>query len=112
MGENIPETIILLESKNQRGVELNKEVVIIKNSDVLVNGEKISASEIITQSGALTEISKFPKTEKGKACESGLFRHLYKKDKITKLEHGCLGSSRYNHLMKNFKALKKDTLIK
>lgn len=109
--EAVPDAVLILESKTHRGVKLESTLVIIKNDEVIVNGEKLSPTEIITQSSALTEISKFPASEKG-LCEAGVFRHLYKKAKIIKIERGCLGSSRYNHLMKNFLALKKDALIK
>lgn len=109
--EAVPEAVLMLESKTHRGAKLESVSVIIKIDDVIVNGEKLSPTEVITQSAALTEISKFPPSEKG-LCEAGVFRHVYKKAKILKIERGCLGSSRYNHLMKNFLALKKDALIK
>ena len=102
------ETVILLESSSNRGVLLKKEVVLIKDSQVLVNSEKLSPAEIITQSDNIKKISSFLASEIGNRCETGKFKHLYKKGKVQKEEHGCLESERFIQLEKSFKGLKKD----
>jgi bifunctional N-acetylglucosamine-1-phosphate-uridyltransferase/glucosamine-1-phosphate-acetyltransferase GlmU-like protein len=103
-----PETALVLESTSNRGVLLKKEVVLIKDSMVVVNSEKLSPAEIITQSDNIKKISSFLASEVGNRCETGQFRHLYKKGKVLKEELGCLGSERFNDLEKSFKGLKKD----
>ncbi|MDD4973585.1 MAG: hypothetical protein PHY93_04505 [Bacteriovorax sp.] len=102
------ETIIILESIGNRGTIVKKEVMLVKDSMVLVNREKLSPAEIITQSGNIKNISTFFVSEIGNQCETGKFKHIYKKGKVLKEEHGCLGSERFNHLEKSFKGLKKD----
>lgn len=106
------ETIIILEAKDARKNEMHKDIVIIKDSEVIVNREKLTPAEVITQSDSIRVISTFIADDKTKPCDAGVFRHILKKEKIVKVEHGCLGNLRYNHLMKNFKAVKKDTLTK
>jgi hypothetical protein len=102
------ETVIVLLAINQRGVEIKREVVIINNSSVIVNKEKLSPVEIITQSNNIKKINQFLPNDKFTQCESGTFKHIYKKGPVQKEELGCLSSMRFNHLEKSFKGLKKD----
>lgn len=103
-------SIITLEAYNHRGVSLHKDVVIVKDSSITVNNETLSPTEIITQSSAIKSISTFKSSESSTSCESGSFRHRFIKDKIDKVETGCLNNDRYNELQKSFMALKKDTI--
>lgn len=102
------ETVIVLLAINQRGVEVKREVVIINNSSVIVNKEKLSPVEIITQSNNIKKINHFLPNDKFSQCESGTFKHIYKKGLVQKEELGCLSSMRFNQLEKSFKGLKKD----
>lgn len=104
------EVVILLESISKSGVILKKDIVLIKNSSVIVNREKLEASEIITQAESLKNISTFVKLSVEERCLAGSFRHLYVNGKKKKEEFGCLGSDRFLHLEKSFKALKKDSM--
>lgn len=105
---NTPEVVIILESINKRGEIIKKEVLLIKDSQVFVNREKLSPSETITQSYNIKKISHFLVSEIGTQCESGKFRHLLKNGKELKEEYGCLESTRFHYLEKSFKGLKKD----
>lgn len=107
-----PDTMIILESFNARGSQVNKEVIFIKDGALIVNNEKLSPTEVITQSSHVKNISTFLSSDMITYCESGTFKHIYKKGKILKVEHGCLNNQRYNDLIKSFKALKKDSITK
>jgi hypothetical protein len=102
------ETVILLESQTILGKELKKEFVIINDGSVIVNNEKLSATEVITQSENIKNIATFSDLKSLENCTSGAFKHILKKGKILKIEKGCLESARYKVLKENFKALKKD----
>ncbi|MGZ3790679.1 MAG: hypothetical protein ACXVCE_13310 [Bacteriovorax sp.] len=104
----INETVIVLEEITSRGKVINKDVVIVKDGSVIVNREKLSAAEIITQSEHMTGIASFKESQTTHQCESGLFKHVLKKGKVQKAEQGCLGSDRHKFLKENFRALKKD----
>lgn len=105
-----PEVVIILESISNHGAVIKKEVVLIKDSSVLVNREKLSPVEIITQANNIKDISHFYASVTNSPCLAGRFRHIYKKGKIVKEERGCLSSERFNQLEKSFRALKKDRL--
>jgi len=104
------EALIVLEAFNHRGMMVHKEVVLIQEGELSVNGEKLSPTEVITQSGALKKISQILADEKSAQCKMGLFKHSYKKGKILKVERGCLNNDRYNELLAAFSALKKDKI--
>lgn len=104
------ETLIVFELKNSHGKLMDKDVVILQEGSVMVNREKLSATEIITQSEHITAIASFTSNGTVRACDAGTFKHILKKGKILKSESGCLGSERYNFLKENFKALKKDRI--
>lgn len=104
--------VVVLFSTNNRGVEFKKEVVIINKSSVMVNKEKLSSTEIITQAEYLKKINEFLPSTPTTFCESGTFKHIFKKDKIEKVENGCLNSPRYKDLLLSFNSLKKDPITK
>lgn len=104
------EALIVLEAFNHRGMLVHKEVVLIKAGELMVNGEKLSATEIITQSAALKKISQLLVDEKSAECNMGVYKHSFKKGKILKVERGCLNNDRYNELRAAFGALKKDKI--
>lgn len=104
--------VIVLEALNARGKLVHKEVVLIKDGSVVVNNQKLSAAEVITQSYALKQISQFSPIEKNIHCEAGTYKHIYKKAKMIKEEHGCLNNERYNELEKSFKALSADPITR
>lgn len=103
-----PETIISLESVSNRGKSIKKEIMLIKDSKVIVNRETLSPVEIINQSENIKILSTFLRSEIGARCEMGTFKHLYNKGKEHREEYGCLYSKRFNALEKSFKQLKKD----
>lgn len=109
-----PEALIVLEAFNHRGIMVHKEVVLIQEGELMVNGEKLSPTEIITQAGALKKISQVQQLllidEKNVQCGQGVFKHTLKKGKILKVERGCLNNDRYNELLAAFSALKKDKI--
>lgn len=105
-------TVVVLSSTNNRGVELKKEVVIINSSSVTVDQQKLSSTEIVTQAPFLKKINEFLPSTPLTFCESGTFKHIYKKDKIVKEENGCLNSARYKDLLLSFNSLKKDPITK
>src|SRR4051812_25433572 len=90
-----PDTIIVLEAKSSRGKTLSKDIVFVKDGTVIVNREKLSAPEVITQSEHLTKIASFNENDPGTHCASGTFKHTMKKGKILKIEKGCLASDRF-----------------
>ena len=100
--------IIILEATNARNSITNKQVVLIDNNKVLINGEKLNPSEIITHSGSFKNIAKFLVSDFTHRCFAGKFVHYYKKGNFVKEESGCINSERYNFLEKNFNQLKKD----
>lgn len=106
------ETVIMLISKNARGKILSKDIVIAGSDFLMVNAEKLSPAEIITQSPHIKVISTFAKTPEIylQGCESGTFEHILKKGSLKKQEKGCMDSERYQDLKKSLKALKKDPL--
>ncbi len=104
-----PDAVIILLDKNHQGKIIDKEVVIVANGTMMVNREKLSPSEVITQSPHITEIANFKSNESGQ-CHAGTFKHILKKGKIVKVEEGCLNSDRYKTLKASFKALHKDTI--
>ncbi len=105
-----PETVIVLETISTRGAPMNRDIVIVKEGMVMVNKEKLSANEIITQSEHIKKIAQFSSSEKIDQCRSGSFKHIFKQEKLVKEEQGCLNSSRYLELKKHFKNLKKDSI--
>lgn len=108
------EALIVLEAFNHRGILVHKEVVLIQEGELTVNGEKLSPTEIITQSAALKKISQLQlqllDDTKNAECNLGVFKHSFKKGKILKVERGCLNNDRYNELLAAFSALKKDKI--
>lgn len=102
------ETVIILEVIAPRGKVMSKDVVIIGEGSVMVNKEKLSSSEIITQSEYISKIATFPLSKRADQCESGIFKHMLKKGNEYKVEYGCLNSERFKHLEKSFRGLKKD----
>lgn len=108
------DVLIVLEAFNHRGILVHKEVVLIQAAELTVNGEKLSPSEIITQSAALKKISQLQlqllDDKKNAECNLGVFKHSFKKGKILKVERGCLNNDRYNELLAAFSALKKDKI--
>lgn len=105
-----PETVIILETISNREKPMSRDVVIVKDGMVMVNAEKLSAREIITQSEHIKKIAQFSKREKINQCDSGVFKHILKQGKITKEEQGCLNSDRFHELKEHFKNLKKDII--
>lgn len=104
----VPETVIILEELNHRGRSIKKDVAMIIGPNIIINKERLSPAEIITQSDHLTKISSFLPSEITDQCPGGKFKHFLKKGDIVKVEYGCLNSERFRHLKKSFKALKKD----
>lgn len=106
------ETVIMLISKTTRGTIISKDIVIAGSDFLMVNAEKLSPSEVITQSPHIKSISTFPNKPRNLllGCESGTFEHILKKGPLKKQEEGCLDSERYRKLHKSFQALKKDPL--
>ena len=102
------ESIIVLETMNNAGISVKREVMMVdKKNAVIINGEKLNAIEVITQSEYLKSLSTFVKNNLNN-CQQGKFKHLYQSGKILKKEEGCLDSERYKRLSESFKNLKKD----
>ena len=104
------ETVILLKDFPAGGKKGAQETVIAGENFLMVNAEKLSPAEIITQSQHIKKISEFKSVSSLKRCEAGRFEHILKKGKVFKKECGCLESDRYQELKAGFKALAKDTL--
>lgn len=104
------ETVIVLEAFNARGKKSSGEAVVIGKDTLLINGEKLSSAEIITQSQHIKKIAEFKSAAGVKACEAGHFEHILKRGKLHRKESGCLESERYRELKDSFKALAKDHL--
>ena len=103
--------IISLEAFDKHGKSINREIVIIKNSNVFVNNEKLSDVEVITQSKFIKNISTFNERKKALECPQGSYRHIFKSNERINREEGCLSDKRYNDLLNSFKFLKKDPLV-
>ena len=104
------DTAIVLESFNNRGNLISKEVVLIIDSSVFVNGEKLTPTDIILEASQFKNISTFFVSKTGPHCKIGTFKHFYKKGNLVKEERGCLERERYNHLKESFNQLKKDKI--
>ncbi|MFA6237548.1 MAG: hypothetical protein WC635_09500 [Bacteriovorax sp.] len=104
------DTVIVLQSMDSRGKTVSSDVVFVKNGFLIVNREKLSATEVITQSENITKIATFKESETANNCDSGMFKHTLKKGKLLKIEKGCLSSERYKSLSDDFRALKKDRI--
>lgn len=94
------DTVIVLEALNSKGKKLTKDIVLVSEGSIIVNREKLSDAEAITQSDHLKNIASFNKNELTYSCESGVFKHILKQGKILKVEKGCLFSDRYKSLKK------------
>lgn len=103
--------MILLQDYTPRGGMGMRETVIAGKDFLMVNAEKLTPSEIITQSQHIKKISEFKNVQSNSACDSGRFEHILKKGKLLKKESGCLDSDRYRELKASFKSLAKDKLI-
>lgn len=104
------ETVILLNVYNARQSKMSGETVVAGKDFLMVNGEKLSSAEIITQSQHIKKISEFKTSGTVQACSAGHFEHILKRGKLQKSESGCLESERYQELKSGFKALAKDDL--
>lgn len=104
------DTLIVLEAHTSKGQLISKDVFFVKDGAVIVNKEKLSATETITQSDHISNIAAITTVSLSSPCSEGIYKHSVKKGKILKIEKGCLGSERYNFLKENFKALKKDRI--
>ncbi len=102
------ELIIVLDELSSQGVRLSRDVLITKDGHVFVNRERLSPSEIITQSSHISQLATFVMKKKNESCSTGSFLHILKNEKVIKKENGCLNSERYKMLKKHFGALKKD----
>lgn len=108
LGATPSETVIILEDISPKGAVVAKDVVIVGEGVLIVNNEKLSPSEVITQSEFVTKIANFKTSEITYQCSAGIFRHILKKGKLVKSEQGCLNSERYKSLKQSFSSLKKD----
>ena len=107
-----PESMVVLEQFGPSGTKLKTDVMMVNNhSEVFINGEKLSNTEVITQSSSIKAVSTFL-TSKNESCAEGRFRHVIKRGKMLKSEVGCLSSKRFNQLSLSFKELKKDSITK
>ena len=77
------ESIIVLETMNNAGISVKREVMMVdKKNAVIINGEKLNAIEVITQSEYLKSLSTFVKNNLNN-CQQGKFKHLYHPDLTT-----------------------------
>lgn len=104
------ETVIILNDYNARGKKSSGETVVAGKDFLMVNGEKLSSAEIITQSQHIKKISEVKTNGSIRACEAGYFEHILKRGELHRKESGCLESERYQELKAGFKALAKDHL--
>ena len=96
-----PESLIVLEQFSQNGIKIKSDVMIVsQRSEVFINGEKLSNTEIITQSSSIKAISTFLSKE-NENCSKGRFKHILKQGSLLKTEEGCLFSKRFNELKKD-----------
>lgn len=105
------ETVIVLQEFGARGKKGARETVIAGKDFLMVNAQKLTPGEIITQSQHIKTISEFKSMHSDSTCEAGRFEHILKKGKLIKKEVGCLESDRYSELKASFKALAKDPFI-
>ena len=107
-----PESLVVLEQFSQSGTKVKADIMMVNShSEVFINGEKLSSSEVITQSPSIKAVSTFL-TSKNENCNEGRFKHVIKRGKMYKSEEGCLYSKRFNQLSLSFKQLKKDSITK
>jgi hypothetical protein len=106
------ETVVLLKELGINGKMLGKNVVIMNEGSLLINKEKLSDVEIVTESRHISNIASFEKSEQTNSCITGTFVHLIKFKNNIKNEEGCLEGKRFKSLKASFRALKKKWMIK
>jgi hypothetical protein len=106
------DTVIILQEYGRRGETGTRESFISGKNGLMINAQKLSPAEVITQSQHIKKISHFKKSAQGadSSCDSGRFEHILKQDNLLKKESGCLGSERFKELKASFQALAKDPL--
>lgn len=106
-GESV-KSVIALETYSHNEKLIDKDIAFIKDGSLIVNKEKLSANEAITQAEHLTKIANFSTDKNASFCIAGIYRHVLKNGNIYKIEKGCVDSEHYKMLKENFRALKKD----
>jgi hypothetical protein len=104
------ETVIVLEARSAKGKKITNDVLLLKNGSVVVNNERLTPAEAITQSNHIKSLAQIPARKLTLECDAGYFIHIIKREKDVKSEKGCIDGARYKGLRGHFKALKKDSL--
>jgi hypothetical protein len=104
--------IIVLQTSGYRGIEKMQQTVILKNNQLIVNGNTLSQAETLIKTTTLKKLLYISKNEMSTNCVTGTYKHLVKiAEGKEQLETGCLESARYTFLLNNFKIIKKDILL-
>lgn len=90
----------------------HKDTVILKDHQLIFNGEALTSTEAILKASTFKNIMTISQEKKQNSCSAGTYKHVVKKShEPERGETGCLGSVRYEFLKINFQKLKKDMLI-
>jgi len=110
---NAPEAAIaIFQTINTNGKSMTKDIVIINGNQIIVNGEKLSSSEVLLKSPLIKQIMSIKPNNKINKCNEGSFIHTINFGKTKKLqEQGCLESLRYKEIKDLLKKVKKSAFL-